>query len=175
MRRSSDSADTPELSGRLREARMIRVVYTSVAADDLSADALRDIAVVSARNNAKEQLSGVLLHTPDSFIQVLEGEEQTLLRTLGRIDKDPRHQDLKILLDQVITERRFSQWAMGGYEIDADALPAELKPDAVLPPEMRALSGKTPLAAQVEQASPAAVLDFLERFYLIQTRAWPLV
>ncbi|MEO1330245.1 MAG: BLUF domain-containing protein [Pseudomonadota bacterium] len=159
----------------LRRQKLIRVVYASVAADNLSAEALRDVAVVSARNNAAEKLTGVLLHTPDTFIQVLEGEERTLLATLERIDRDPRHHDLKILLDQVITERRFPDWAMGGYEIDASALPAELRPAAVLPPEVRAISGATPLAAQIEQAPPNAVLDFLERFYLIQTRAWPLV
>ncbi len=174
MRRNSTSDAAPD-ARPARAQRMIRVLYTSVAADDLSAEALRDIAVVSARNNARDQLSGVLLHTPDSFIQVLEGEEKTLLATLERIDRDPRHTELKILLDQMISERRFPDWAMGGYEIDAAALPAELKPEAILPPEMRSMAGAAPLATQIEQAAPGAVLEFLQRFYLIQTRAWPLV
>lgn len=175
MPQETNSDSEPNSARTLRPAKMVRVIYTSVAAEDLSADGLRDIAVVSARNNARDQLTGVLLHTPDSFLQVLEGEERMLLETLGRIDRDPRHQELKILLDQVITERRFPEWSMGGYEIDAAALPAELKPHEVLPPEIRAISGQAPLATQIEQAPPAAVLDFLERFYLIQTRAWPLV
>lgn len=158
-----------------RVAKLIRVVYVSDASGDLTPDELREIAMVSARNNAADQLTGVLLHTPDTFLQVLEGEEQVLLATLARIDKDPRHTDLRVLLDQVIAERAFGEWAMGGYEIATEALPEALTKTPSLPPEVLAFEGAAKLSSRIAQAPPSAVLDFLTRFYMIQTRAWPLV
>lgn len=90
-----------------------RIVYVSDATrPDPALLTLADILAVSDRNNRRDGLTGGLLVTTTQFLQVLEGARQDLDRTLARIDKDPRHQNLRILNRHSIETRLFGNWTM---------------------------------------------------------------
>lgn len=75
--------------------------------------------IASARRlNAANGVTGFLMVTPTGFAQVLEGEQDNIAETYGRIVVDPRHADIQLLLEEPITERRFAHWSMGLAEQD---------------------------------------------------------
>lgn len=80
----------------------------------------------SRARNEQSRLSGMLLYKHGNFMQVLEGEEESVMETFGRVKADPRHKDIDILRSEYIQHRNFPDWTMGFANVDniaADNLP----------------------------------------------------
>lgn len=88
------------------------IVYVSHAVGDLSVAELERILEVSRRNNARDGITGALLHLDGDFMQCLEGEETMVREAYARIEHDPRHAGAIVLLDEPITGRAFPTWSM---------------------------------------------------------------
>jgi hypothetical protein len=71
-----------------------------------------EIARDAATKNAANGVTGVLVYTPSLFIQVLEGQQHDVEATFARIEKDPRHQQLRVLAAQEVDASEFDAWAM---------------------------------------------------------------
>jgi len=95
--------------------RLIAVTYSSMAVSDFGADELADLLTSSRAANLARDLSGMLLFRGNRFLQVLEGPESAVRDLVDRIRRDPRHRDMRILVEEEIDERRFADWTMG-YE-----------------------------------------------------------
>lgn len=67
----------------------------------------------------------MLLYGEGTFIQVLEGDEETLEQTYKVITADPRHKNIIKMSEGEITERNFGEWTMGFKSANAQEL-AEL-------------------------------------------------
>lgn len=93
---------------------LAHLVYASAAVNkNLAGDELAEILNVSRINNAKLQVTGVLLFHDGSFFQVLEGERIIIERLYNKILQDKRHTNsIKIVLES-IDERSFGEWTMG--------------------------------------------------------------
>jgi hypothetical protein len=89
-----------------------RLIYRSLVARQVRLDDVDQIAVISAKNNAKVGVTGLLLYTPSHFVQVLEGEKSAIGEVLLRVRKDPRHSLLTTLAETVAPQRAFGEWAM---------------------------------------------------------------
>jgi hypothetical protein len=89
------------------------LVYTSVASQKMTDDALKDILGKSRRKNDTGEITGMLLYMDPYFIQVLEGEEAAITTAFDRIKQDPRHQKVSIIYKKPIAERCFADWTMG--------------------------------------------------------------
>jgi hypothetical protein len=101
---------------------VIRVIYCSQATHDVSPDELVDLLALSRRNNTAAGLSGLLLYTSQSFLQVLEGESGPLLRTYDAILKDSRHTNLRLLQQVEASAPLFPDWSMGFEHVDDEDL-----------------------------------------------------
>lgn len=66
----------------------------------------------SRHNNALDGITGLLWSDGQHFLQVLEGPEQSVSETMGRILSDERHSAIVVLKDEPITERQFGTWSM---------------------------------------------------------------
>ncbi len=66
-------------------------------------------------DNAKANISGILLYVRGSIIQVLEGEAQAVETLFDRIQTDRRHTDVTRVMNRPIAQRLFPDWTMG-YE-----------------------------------------------------------
>jgi hypothetical protein len=88
-------------------------VYTSVATAPLDDAGLSDILTASRKNNSKVDVTGILLHRDGRFIQFLEGPEAAVRTVLARIEADPRHDKVRVLLEDTIATRQFAEWTMG--------------------------------------------------------------
>ena len=83
------------------------------------------------RNNARKDLTGVLLFNRDFFLQCLEGERQEVTRSFTAIAADPRHRNVNLVHVSDIVERHYPDWSMGMLDADSPSLRRVL--DDVLP------------------------------------------
>ena len=98
---------------------LVRCLYASRFATPLAASALDEILEQSRKNNPKRGITGLLCHTHDSFVQVVEGGREQISELLRSIYLDDRHQHMTILSFEEITERRFGNWTMGRVNVDS--------------------------------------------------------
>lgn len=91
---------------------MYQLIYVSTAVEQMSSDQLRELLSVSRQNNIKDGVTGMLLYHEGSFFQVLEGDEDAVLRVFRRVEGDDRHRMVTVLLEQQVEERAFGDWSM---------------------------------------------------------------
>ncbi len=70
-----------------------------------------------ARND-RSQITGMLLYKGGHFMQVLEGEEASVMKVFADIQKDWRHKSVDILRSGYIQHRNFLDWTMGFMNVD---------------------------------------------------------
>ncbi|MDR6173643.1 hypothetical protein QE364_002768 [Nocardioides zeae] len=97
---------------------MISLTYLSSAIEPMSPDELEDLLTQSRAANHDAGLTGALLYADGSFVQTLEGPDEAVHATFGRILADNRHRGLFIVLNEQIAERAFPEWTMGFRRID---------------------------------------------------------
>ncbi len=78
----------------------------------LNSDEARAIAELAARKNRESDITGLLYCAGGTFLQFLEGEGQQLSKLLDKIEKDPRHNDVRYVCAKTIHQRFFPNWNM---------------------------------------------------------------
>jgi len=99
---------------------MHRLAYASAATMEITRFAIRDLLEAARRNNARDGITGMLLLVDRSFFQVLEGPADRVAACFRRIQRDPRHSGVQVLIDEVAQEPLFGDWSMGFHEFDLD-------------------------------------------------------
>ncbi|MGV9010012.1 BLUF domain-containing protein [Brevundimonas sp.] len=84
---------------------------------------LASILVVAQRNNVDNHLTGALAYGDGHFIQVLEGPEDLLLKTMERIRVDVRHKRLDVIGPSPIGRRMFPDWCMALLSVEPSLQP----------------------------------------------------
>lgn len=97
-----------------------QLVYASTAARPMREDDLLDLLRTAREKNARLEVTGLLLYRNGAFLQVLEGDQETVDALYATIRADPRHTDVIQLLAHDIPHREFPDWAMG-FEDLSDA------------------------------------------------------
>ena len=90
----------------------IRVFYVSTAVGPQTTAVTGSILKTAQAWNAQNGITGVLCQGQGIFLQVLEGERDTVTSLYQRIAADRRHKNVEMILCENITERRYGQWAM---------------------------------------------------------------
>ena len=89
-----------------------RLIYISSAVTELVPAQLRDILNGARANNRKHQVTGLLLYHDGTFIQVLEGQANTVDTTFARIRRNGLHSGILILSQAEVSDRLFAEWHM---------------------------------------------------------------
>ena len=105
---------------------MKRIIYCSQATSDVSPEELVALLELSRANNEQAGLSGMLLYSSQSFLQVLEGDEEALHTTYARIRADDRHTNLRMLMNADVPAPMFPDWTMGFEHVDDEELADDL-------------------------------------------------
>jgi hypothetical protein len=92
---------------------LIRHFYVSEIVEGVTDLDLQVILGTAQVNNRRLDLTGMLAQSDGHFAQVLEGRAEAVLSVLARIRRDPRHRDVRTLLQEPIEKRQFARWAMG--------------------------------------------------------------
>jgi Sensors of blue-light using FAD len=92
---------------------MYHLVYISYATAPFLETELVDMLQKFRIKNKPKEITGMMLYLQERFIQVLEGDQSTIKRLYNRIEKDPRHKKVSIVLEGESPERIFKNWSMG--------------------------------------------------------------
>lgn len=99
---------------------LVSLVYASTASQPFRETALEELLATCRRLNAARDVTGMLLYRGGRFIQILEGARDTVDELFAKISRDPRHHDVRMLIEEPIAERRFVEWTMGYHAFRAD-------------------------------------------------------
>ena len=99
---------------------LIHIVYVSFSNEELSEKDLETLLQEIRSKNEQQQVTGLLLYNDGSFIQVIEGSQQTIRDLFNRIRGDERHTNVVKLLEEPIKTRAFPDWSMGFRKISSE-------------------------------------------------------
>ena len=107
------------------------LIYSSVRNSNCVDEEIQKILKSCEKNNPGKNVTGVLVHSQNYFLQFLEGDENELLNLFNLIKKDDRHSKVILLNKGEIKERMFPAWHMGFKDVDKDdvTLITEATPD----------------------------------------------
>ncbi|MFW2176792.1 MULTISPECIES: BLUF domain-containing protein [unclassified Moraxella] len=90
------------------------LVYTSTitAEAQFNHDTLIDILTVSHRVNPITGIKGFLYFKDHKFLQYLEGEELAIINLYHTIQQDPRHKQVKLIVQGRLEKNIFEDWVM---------------------------------------------------------------
>lgn len=98
-----------------------RLVYESTATGPAEPPQTLPVILAQAqRNNARDDLTGVLAAHEDRYFQVVEGPREKLDDLLRRLEDDPRHKDVRLIDREAVTSRMFEGWTMANAQITPD-------------------------------------------------------
>ena len=96
---------------------MYELVYNSIAdPQDIDEADLMGILAASRQHNQLRGITGFLLYHRGEFVQLLEGERDTVRQIyFDYIVRDPRHTNVNLCWDFEIEQRSFRDWSMAFY------------------------------------------------------------
>lgn len=98
---------------------LIHLIYCSAARERFTPRMLAELLQDARRFNSQHGITGILLYTDGSFFQVLEGDEKTLDALFASISRDPRHNQVTLIIREPIRRRTFADWTMGYADMSA--------------------------------------------------------
>lgn len=120
--REHNALHHPEV--RRRDPRLLSVVYRSVQAAEMTEADLAGLLLKARHANRAFGVTGMLLAQHGRFLQALEGPEPIVRSLLAAIARDPRHEQVEVLVDEIVDARRFPDWAMAAGHIgEIESLP----------------------------------------------------
>ena len=92
---------------------LVSLVYASHLKDGFGANDIKQIVEASQKNNAKVDVSGMLVFDTEYFLQCLEGSRSAVNNLYMYILRDTRHTNVMLLDYKEIDKREFAHWSMG--------------------------------------------------------------
>ena len=92
--------------------------YSSFSSPGLQPVELEQILGASRRNNVRDSITGVLMFNGAAFVQTVEGPPAEIDALIMRIATDPRHCQMEIRDEQMLSKRIFPDWVMGYVRMD---------------------------------------------------------
>lgn len=99
---------------------MYELTYESVASDGTKSTDIEQILETSRSDNGASGVTGCLIFYNGKFIQILEGEEDKVREIYGKIRSDKRHRNVRLIAENAMKERTFSEWGMAYFPIDEE-------------------------------------------------------
>lgn len=92
---------------------LIHIIYCSAASPDFKDGDIPALLEQSRTDNAKCDVTGMLLYVQGCFFQVLEGVATIVTPLYQKIGLDPRHARVTTIISEPIETRNFGGWTMG--------------------------------------------------------------
>ncbi|GAB5525675.1 MAG: BLUF domain-containing protein [Roseivirga sp.] len=99
---------------------LFELIYRSEADTNVSDDDLLNILSKARSFNGEHELTGCLLYNNRHFVQILEGEFNTLNELYARIRQDNRHHNVVTLHMKEIETRAYPDWTMAFKSLEAE-------------------------------------------------------
>lgn len=89
-----------------------RIIYRSRAVHRLSPAQLQELLDQAHQGNARLLVTGLLLYSEGTFVQVLEGPEEAVRTLYAKIHQDSRHTQVEMVVEGLLPTRQFDEWSM---------------------------------------------------------------
>jgi hypothetical protein len=77
---------------------MFQLVYVSSASRKFNTNELHELLVQARQKNRELGVTGMLLYKDGNFMQVLEGQQEVVSKLAEKIELDPRHKGIIVVL-----------------------------------------------------------------------------
>jgi Sensors of blue-light using FAD len=101
---------------------MFHVVCASTASHLLTKAELQAMLEKTCETNAKVGITGMLLYKDGSFLQVLEGDQEAVMKLASRIKEHHGHKNFQMLLRGTSEHRLFPDWSVGFRNLTDNSL-----------------------------------------------------
>jgi len=111
------------VTGEPAKRTMMRLIYMSSAVKLFSPEELENMLEGHRQKNLKAGITGLLLYKDGNFLQVLEGETAVVDDLFAKIQRDPRHRQIKMFFRESVPAREFPNWSMAfrNLELEKDS------------------------------------------------------
>lgn len=92
---------------------LYKLLFTSKASNKMTESDIFKIVDRAKKVNAAHNITGLLLYVNDSFIQLLEGNEEDVKQLSSKITQDERHEQVRTIIQGPAKKRDFDSWNMG--------------------------------------------------------------
>ncbi len=110
---SVETIEEDTIKDSIYPKRFLQLIYVSKATKQMTKEDLKYLLEQSRERNKNLNVTGMLLYSGSSFIQVLEGAATDVEAIYESILKDERNTDNYIVQKKGIDEREFPDWTMG--------------------------------------------------------------
>lgn len=97
---------------------MRSLVYTSTQTRPITDSELAQILAVGREKNTRLGVTGMLAHRDANCIGIIEGDDDIVRERFEQVRADPRHTNVRVLLDEPIMQRSFPDWSMAFQSLD---------------------------------------------------------
>ncbi|TGD81869.1 BLUF domain-containing protein [Hymenobacter wooponensis] len=101
---------------------MHQLIYMSTATRLMTDDELQTLLEQARLNNAKYDITGLLLYHEGRFMQLIEGPTDAVRKLYSYIEQDGRHTDTAKLADKEVEVRSFPTWSMAFWPVQSEDL-----------------------------------------------------
>ncbi len=106
---------------------MKSVIYISTRAKNFSDENLHTLVTSCRTRNANDDITGCLVYNGMNFMQLIEGDNDTIDACMARIVKDERHSGVVTVREREIDQRECPDWGMVGLSVSRNPTEAEKK------------------------------------------------
>ena len=98
---------------------MHAIVYVSeyTKSDESINQDLNDITKIAKETNPTLSITGLLFYHNRKFLQIIEGEKDSLEKLMVSIEKDPRHRNIERIIDEKAIRRSYEDWNMDAFNL----------------------------------------------------------
>ena len=94
------------------EKELFLICYISSASELFIRTELDELMNFSRRRNFEREITGALLYSSGSIMQIIEGPRGSVEELYSKIKDDPRHRNIQRLISRKTSERFFGDWSM---------------------------------------------------------------
>ena len=98
---------------------MHAIVYVSeyTKSDESINQDLNDITKIAKETNPTLGITGLIFYHKRKFLQIIEGEKESLEKLMVSIEKDPRHRNIERIIDEKAIRRSYEDWNMDAFNL----------------------------------------------------------
>ena len=101
---------------------LLGLAYASSPTQPMGTLALGQLLLQARAFNAGVQVTGVLLYSPQAFLQYIEGPPAGVAKVFERVSASSRHHSIQVLMREAVSTRVFADWQMGFSEAPSSLL-----------------------------------------------------
>ncbi|MCC5943310.1 MAG: BLUF domain-containing protein [Bernardetiaceae bacterium] len=101
---------------------LAQLLYVSNRNSNCTQEEIDNILAACKKNNPPLYITGVLLYSERKFIQLVEGDFNTLMTLYDKIKIDHRHSEVMMISCSPIKEKSFPSWHMATKKIGAETI-----------------------------------------------------